>query len=138
MKTSIFERIKELGFPEGQYVVVGSAIMEVKGIREAGDLDIVVTPELFEVCKQNGWQLMPWTKKEVPGKPWLKKEGSDLAIDMAYRGIVLTAEDLIRESEIIQGIAFITLERLVKFKREWARPRDFQDIERIEQYLAKG
>lgn len=136
MKMTIFEKIKALGFAEGQYVVVGSAIMEAKKIREAGDLDIVVTPELFEECKLNGWKLMPWTKKEVPGKPWLKKKGVDLVVDMAYQEDILTAEDLIQEGETIEGITFITLERLAKFKRAWGRPKDFDDIEVIERYLS--
>ena len=134
---NIFERIKALNFPEGQYIVVGSAIMDVKGIREANDLDVVVTPELFKICEKNGWELKSWTKKEVLGKPWLKGDGVDLVVDMNYKGMDLTASDLIAEGERINDIWFISLERLVAFKREWGRPRDFEDIQRIEEFFVK-
>lgn len=111
--------------------------MDAKGIRVANDLDIVVTPELFESCKEKGWELKLWTKKEVPGKPWLKGDGIDLMIDMNYKGVCLTALDLIAEGEKISDIWFINLERLIAFKREWGRPRDFDDIKLIDTYLSE-
>lgn len=46
--TNIFERIKKFNLPEGQYAVFGSSLLDVFGIRPAADLDIIVTPELFE------------------------------------------------------------------------------------------
>jgi hypothetical protein len=42
----IFKRLKELNYPIGEYVVVGGA-MAAHNIREAHDLDILVTPNLY-------------------------------------------------------------------------------------------
>ncbi|MEX0651862.1 MAG: hypothetical protein WD509_00220 [Candidatus Paceibacterota bacterium] len=44
---NIFERVKRLNFPFGEYVVVGGGVMEAYGLRNAGDLDIVVGSALF-------------------------------------------------------------------------------------------
>lgn len=44
---NIFAKLKELDFPPGQYVVVGGA-MEAHGIRKSNDLDILVTPKLYQ------------------------------------------------------------------------------------------
>jgi len=132
---NIFERIKALNFPKGHYIVVGSGILAAKGIREANDLDIVVTPELFTICKKNGWELKPWTKKEIPGNPWLKKDDAELMIDMNYNGVSFGVSDLMKEGEHINDIWFISLKRLAAFKQAWGRPRDFEDIILIEEYL---
>jgi len=51
------QRVKELGLPEGQYMVVGSATLDVLGIREADDIDLLFSPELYEDLKENkGWK----------------------------------------------------------------------------------
>ena len=134
---TIFERVKALKFPNEHYVVVGSGVMDAKGIREAKDLDIIVTPELFNACLKDGWELKPWTKKEVPGEPWLHKKSVDLMINLHYRGQPLLAQDLIREGEIIEGVCFVKLEQLLVFKREYGRPKDFEDIKLIEAFLLK-
>lgn len=47
MSVSLIERIKELRLPEGQFMVSGSGILDVLGIRSAEDIDLLVSPELF-------------------------------------------------------------------------------------------
>ena len=44
----ILERIRSLNLPDKEFVVMGSANLEVKGIRKAGDLDIMIEKDLFE------------------------------------------------------------------------------------------
>ena len=51
---NIFSKLKELNFPIGQYVVVGGA-MAAHGIRDAHDLDILVTPTLYQELISEGW-----------------------------------------------------------------------------------
>lgn len=134
---NLFEEIRALHFPDGQYVIVGSGIMAAKGIREAHDLDIVVTPVLFEKCRDEGWEVRPWTKPGLEGKEWLKRGIVDLHLEVNSGTVRSTAEDLLREAEIINGIPFITLEQLAVFKRAYGRPKDFEDIKLIEAYLEK-
>ncbi|HCC06123.1 TPA: zinc ABC transporter substrate-binding protein [Candidatus Nomurabacteria bacterium] len=131
----IFEEIKKLNFPKGEYIVVGSGIMKVKGIRDTNDLDIVVTPELFEKCKNDGWEINEWTKVGIEGKEWLKKGDVDVYAQLSRKNGSLSVEDLLKNSEEINGISFITLEALIDFKREYGRPKDFEDIKMIENYL---
>ncbi|MBC7836447.1 zinc ABC transporter substrate-binding protein [Acetobacteraceae bacterium] len=133
---NIFQELEKLNFPPDQYIVVGGAVMAVHGLREANDLDIIVTPELFEKCKKEGWEVLPWTKPGNPGKVWLKKDSVELYEELNYNQEKNpTAKDLLQEAEIIQGIAFITLARLIDFKRVYGRPRDFEDIALMERYL---
>ena len=40
---TIFQRVRNLHFPLGEYVIIGGGILEALGIRDTRDLDIVVT-----------------------------------------------------------------------------------------------
>jgi len=44
---NIFERVKKLNLPLGEYVVIGGGILEALGIRNTNDVDIIVVPKLF-------------------------------------------------------------------------------------------
>ncbi|MDO8451811.1 MAG: zinc ABC transporter substrate-binding protein, partial [bacterium] len=115
---NIFSEIRKLNFPPEQYIVVGSGVMAAKGIRKTKDLDIVVTPELFEKCVSEGWEVHPWTKESIPGKEWLKKDSVELYVQLSRKTGGIPAKELLTNSEVIEGIPFITLETLIDFKRE--------------------
>ncbi len=135
---NIFEAVRELNFPDGKYIVVGSGILAAKGIRETNDLDIIVTPDLFEKLKSEEWTVYPWTKESISGRDWLKKNNVEAYIQLSRKTGGISAEELLKNAEVINGIPFITLEQLVDFKREYGRPKDFDDIKLIEEYLRTG
>lgn len=130
----IFEEIKKLNFPPDHFIVVGSGIMAVKGIRDAYDLDIVVSQELFDKCKSEGWELKPWTRSGRIGKDWLKGDIADLMIESQLGDEDYNLEKLKEEGELINGIWFLSLDQLIKFKRNYGRPKDFDDIALMEKY----
>jgi len=69
----IFKKLKELNFPLGEYVLVGSGPLAARGIREASDLDIAVTPKLFkELIESKKYQ-----KIEKYGKLFLEADNID-------------------------------------------------------------
>src|ERR1700733_10485656 len=80
----IFEEVKKLHFPLGQYVIVGSGTMAAKNIRESHDIDIVVSEKLFNECKKAGWKILPWTY-EKPGQIYLKRGFTELYLDVNCR-----------------------------------------------------
>ena len=82
---NIFEEIEKLNFPNDEFIIVGSGIMAVKGIRDTNDLDIVVSPELFEKCKNDGWEIQSWTKEGIEGMDWLKKGNIDLYMQLSRK-----------------------------------------------------
>lgn len=133
----IFAEVKKLNFPTRDFIVVGSGILAAKGIRPAYDLDIVVTEELFEKCKSEGWEIMPWTRTGKIGKEWLKKGISDLMLEISFEDKGLSARDLIKDGEIIKGINFLSLAQLIAFKKEYGRQKDFDDIRLVETYLTQ-
>lgn len=137
---NVIEEVKKLGFPANQYIVVGGAVMSLHGIRTTEDLDILTMPNLFEACKQEGWEVKSWTKPGKKGKEWLKKGNTELYTEILMAGDNIPTETLIKEVEEVKGVPCIPLSRLVEFKEEYLRlynrPKDAQDIALIKNYLA--
>ena len=53
---NIIQKVQKLNLPIGEYVVVGSAILELKNIRPAQDIDLVVSSKLFKDLQYQGWK----------------------------------------------------------------------------------
>ncbi|MEK7531075.1 MAG: hypothetical protein AAB573_04400 [Patescibacteria group bacterium] len=136
----IIAKVKALNFPTDQFVVMGSAILEMKGIRKAGDLDIIVTKELFEKMKSNP----EWEYKREHGsvgnvvvEELDNHQGIELYYDIYPTGGIAKFFADPTEIEVIDGINFASLLSLLKVKAElWDREKDRQDAELIRNYLA--
>lgn len=135
---NIFEAVQKLNFPSDHFMVVGSGIMAAKGIRDVHDLDIVVSQELFDTCKLAGWELKQWTRPGRPGKEWLKKDNVDLMVEIQSKDEDYDLQKLREGGELVNGIWFLSIEQLIKFKRDYGRQKDFDDIVLMENYLVKN
>ncbi|MFA6158230.1 MAG: hypothetical protein WCV82_04195 [Candidatus Paceibacterota bacterium] len=131
----IINQVKNLKLTKDQYVVVGSGIMAMHGLKEIHDIDIVVSPEIFEGCKNKGWKTMHYTYPDKPGEIYLKQGDIELYTDVNCRNFNPTLQELLSKAEYFSGIPFICLDDLIKFKTEYNRPKDHKDIELMENYL---
>lgn len=132
---NIFEDIKKLKFPQGQYIIVGSGPLVARGIRETNDIDIVVSPELFEKCKKDWWEQLPRTYPDKIGQIYLRHGYIELFLDVNCGDFNPTLAELLQRADIIQGISFVSLEDVIKFKKAYNKPKHIQDIKMIEQYF---
>lgn len=116
---------------------MGSAILEVKGIRKAGDLDIMLKPELFEQIKQNpSWKYTHKTGKLGDTIDLLEKDGVQLYFHVyGVEDFDYFHADPIR-TELIDGMYFVSLQNLLEIKSgRWDREKDREDAELIKKYL---
>jgi inorganic pyrophosphatase len=127
---NIVERIKELNFPIGQYVIIGSGPLDALGIRTANDIDIAVTPELFKTLRTSG----EWEEEERYGKIFLKRSGVDINPELCWSDYLTTTEEAIASALVIDGVPFMNLEELKRFKTALGREKDKADIALIEKY----
>jgi hypothetical protein len=137
---TILERVKELGLPAEEFVVMGSAILEVKGIRNAEDIDIIVTRQLFEKEKLNP----RWEYKVEHGDvgnvqvEMLDDNNGITLYPYIYGGgeIDFFLDDP-KRTEQVEGINFASLANLLEVKSSsWNRPKDRLDVELIKAYLS--
>lgn len=126
----LIDQLKALDLPEGEFVVVGSAAMAARGIREAKDLDVLVSSKLWEVLAR---------KYPVSQKACMYISVGDVELlgpGSMYRDPeIITTDDVIGTAEIIDGIPYINLGILKRVKKWRADPKDFRDIELIDKYL---
>lgn len=130
---NIIQKIKELNLPNDQYVVVGSGIMNVLGIRESNDIDIAVTKELHQKLRESG----EWEENERYDRIFLNKDIYEIIPQLNWENYNTTTEEAISSATIIEGIPFMNLDELIKFKTALGREKDFKDIELIKEYINK-
>jgi len=130
----IFKKLKQLNLPLGQYVVVGGA-MAAHGIRPAHDLDILVTPVLYEKLLNSGYEQCKCDQCIRTSRLMLKKDGVDILPSLMQGNYIGDIRQLIKKADMINGYPFIKLTEFIKFKKELSRPKDKEDIMLMKDYL---
>lgn len=128
---NIVEEVKKLNLPVGQYVVVGSAAMDMRGIRASHDINIAVLPAIFAHLRESG----NWQMTEMEGRVHLMFGAYEILSDVRIRGYESTIPDLIRTAEIIDGVPFVDLIELRNYKHARGSQKDQDDIVLINDYL---
>lgn len=127
---NIIDKVKALNFPLGEYVVIGSGILEALNIRETNDLDISITPELHRKLRATGL----WKEDERYKKIFLIQDGIEINPQLDWEEYNTTTEEAIKTATIVGGIPFMNLDELCKFKTALGRDKDFEDIKLIREY----
>lgn len=127
---NIIQKIKELNLPLGQYVIVGSGTMDILGIRPAGDIDIAVTKSLHQELRKTG-------KWKEYNKIFLVDDTFEIIPELGLENYYTTTEEAISSALIIEGIPFMNLDELIKFKTAQGRDKDLIDIKLIRGYQEK-
>lgn len=120
------QKISELGLPDNQFIVVGSGIMAAVGIRDSDDIDMIVSEELFRQLEDSGWEHDEWADQVV-----LKRDVFDIGTQWDGKAI----DELIDTATRIEGIPYLSLQDLRKWKKEKGRDKDIRDIKLIDAYL---
>jgi hypothetical protein len=134
---NVFDEVARLNLPSDQFIVLGSGILGALGIRDIGDVDLLVTPELFEQLRDNGWHHEIVT---IEGRERDKLSAGPVEAfkDCWWAGKSLDPHIAVQHGEIINGVRFLPLTMLMDAKRSMAREKDFRDITLIEAYLANA
>jgi hypothetical protein len=128
---NIINKIKDLNLPFGKYVIIGSGILDALNIRNAVDIDIAVLPDLFSQLQKTG----EWNEEVRYNQTFLTKNHIEIAPKLSWDKYHTTTEEAIASATIIQGIPFMNLEELCKFKQALGRKKDMKDIELIKRFL---
>jgi 8-oxo-dGTP pyrophosphatase MutT (NUDIX family) len=133
INNELFKRVKSLNLPIGEYAIFGSGPLGIRNLREIHDMDIIVSEKVYSQYKgKEGWEI-----RDIENDNGLVNE--ELAIEMWNDwGNGWDVDEAIKEAEIIEGLAFVKLEWLLKWKKYLNREKDLKDIEIIEKYLTKG
>lgn len=131
---NIIEDVRKLNLLQGEYLVLGSGILGALGIREIGDIDLLVSTSVFDKLRAEGWA---YDEVEIEGqiREHLSRGEVEVYRDFWYSGNHPDPATLISDPYMIDGIPFLSLQKLAEIKKILARSKDIRDIELIEEYL---
>ena len=130
---NLIDEVKKLNLPIGQYIVFGSGPLQIHGIRETRDIDLLVLPVLYDQLKNDGWEEKSW-ETPPPGR-YLYRDNVEVGDNWDYGEYNPDPKWLIENAEIIEGIPFAPLEEVLKWKKAFGREKDKKDIELINNFL---
>lgn len=107
--------------------------MDVWGIRKVNDLDIIVTPELYNHLKGEGWE-----EQQAHGFTMLVKDNANVSTvqDRPTDGSYCPDRlQLIKDAVVINGVPFVRVEEVLACKKDYGRPKDLEDIKASEKYI---
>ena len=118
--------LAKLDLPESEYAIFGSGPLAIRGLKEANDLDTVVTDRLFnDLSERYG--------NEDPDR--LVLEGGDIEIYPAQNSLLDEPDSAIDRAETIESFRFVLLEDIIRWKEKMGRQKDLEHIQIIKDFL---
>jgi len=128
----LFKQVKELNLPIGKYALFGSAPLGIRNLKDCHDVDIIVTEELWNEYKNKS----EWELKEMPNEfKDVYLCNGDIELWKNWRPGIWSIESLIKNAELIDGLPFVKLEEVIKWKKMNGREKDLKDVEVAENYI---
>ena len=131
---NLISDIKDLNLPLGKYMVFGSLVLEIHGIRNAKDIDLLINEELYKQLRKSGWK-RKWNFKRVLTSKAVKKGNVEGFTNMKWRNYRYETQYLIDNAELIDGIPFMKLTDYLEYKKHLPRKKDKDDVILIENFL---
>lgn len=131
-----FDAFRQFNLPLGQYAIIASGPLGIRNLRKIGDIDIIVTPELWDrLADRYGIVDDGIVEKIVfPGADIeAYREGSFYSYVQSQNSP--TIAERISHAEIIEGLPFESLQHVLYYKRKLVRDKDIKDIALIEAWL---
>lgn len=125
----LVQAVKSLNLPKNSFIVVGSGILATLGIREAKDIDLIVSQSVFSGLAKEGWATGQWEDQPVlingvieVGTMWAGESVDKLLVNATFIG----------------GIPYVSLDDIKNWKLQKGRPKDIVDVALINEYQKKG
>ena len=102
--------------------------MAIAGIREANDIDLLVSEEVYAKLRQKGWQELHKSPNDIP----LVQDVFEAHENWNFSPYSPTLEHLLGTVTVIDGVPFASLQEVRKWKAASGRSKDLADIELID------
>ena len=138
MSETFADKVKALNLPLDQIIVIGSGILDQLGIRPASDIDLAASSDLMKKLSDgcNDWV----ENSDDNGRFYLvKSDGSAEVWDgWEFDGQVVSYDDLLDCAVEYDGVRFVNLEFLSRWKKWRSLEKDTQDVKLIDEWRANN
>ena len=138
MSETFADKVKALDLPLDQIIVIGSGILDQLGIRPASDIDLAASSDLMKKLSDESGD---WLKKFDDNQRFyfIKDDGSAEVWDgWDFDGQTVSYDDLLDYAVEYDGVRFVDLEFLRKWKSWRGREKDVRDVELIDEWRANN
>ena len=138
MSETFADKVKALNLPLDQIIVIGSGILDQLGIRPASDIDLAASSDLMKKLSEESGD---WLKKFDDNQRFyfVKDDGSAEVWDgWDFDGQTVSYDDLLDYAVEYDGVRFVDLEFLRKWKSWRGREKDVRDVELIDEWRANN
>lgn len=132
-KEEIIVKVQSLNLPKGSYVVYGGAPLAIAGIREANDIDLLVSEDVFGELKTRGWKEIYKGSNDTP----LTCDDFEAHDNWNFSSYSPTLKDLLSRADEIGEVMFASIEDVRKWKEVSGIEKHKNDIKLINDYLKK-
>ena len=136
MNQTFAKRVKELGLPLDQIIIIGSGILDQLGIRQSADIDVATNREaLEEIARSDDWV----EKIDKNQRQYLVKYDGSVEIWDGWEidGRIVEYDELLGYAVEYDGVKFVNLDFLRRWKNWRGREKDIQDVRLIDEWRAK-
>lgn len=120
----LLDKLHSLKLPDGEYAVFGSAVMAVRGMREAPNIDVIVTNKLWKDL----------LTIHTPDEEGFVRIGQVKISNWWFAPTKKPLSQLISEAEIIEDTPFVRLQEVLDYKVGLNRDKDKQDVKLIREF----
>ena len=136
----LIEELLSLKLPPEDFAIFGSTPIAAHGLMdfsEVGDLDIVARGSAWERAKSLSLVLPKETELKFGEFIGFFKKGDadDIQIFTGWPHGNWDVNELIDTADVINGIRYVTLENVLKWKKARNRPKDANQIALLEEYF---
>ena len=138
MSETFADKVKALNLPLDQIIVIGSGILDQLGIRPASDIDLAASSDLMKNLSEKSGD---WLKKFDDNQRFyfVKDDGSAEVWDgWVFDGQDVSYGELLSQSVEYDGVRFVDLKFLRKWKSWRGREKDVRDVELIDEWRANN
>jgi hypothetical protein len=120
----LFDQVRALDLPAGDYAIFGSGPLIVRGIIEAtNDLDIISRGEAWERVREVG-ELSTFDDEDE----CVNMLDGRITFGITWKYGSFDLEELIGTAETIDGLPFVKLEHVIAYKEAADRPKDREHL----------
>ena len=127
--SQLFDLLRSLALPIGDFAVFGSGPLIIRGIIEPGDdLDVITRGAAWRRAREVGaLEYLPEHEVEI-----VSCFDGAVTIGTAWGIGDFDVDELIDTAEIIDDLPFVRLEHVVRYKQVAARPKDLRHLRLLE------
>ena len=127
----LFDQVRALDLPVGDYAILGSGPLIVRRIIEAtNDLDIIARGAAWERVRQIGE-----ISKFDDENECVSLFDRQITFGVTWKYGSFDLDQLIDTAEIIDGLPFVELEHVIAYKEAAARPKDREHLISLSRWL---